>query len=398
DMWDTIQSKKTWKGKIKNLAKDGSEYIVDATIVPVLDRNNTIIEYIGLRNDVTELEQYKELLQVELDTTSSGLKEKVHTLAEYERAIDESNAFTRTDTKGRLTYVNDKFCKINGYSRDELLGKPHSVVRHPDMPKAFFKRLWDTIKAKKIWKGIIKNKTKSGKATYMDTTIIPMLDAGGRLVEYMSIRHEVTELIGLQHEIEDTQKEVVYTMGAIGESRSKETGNHVKRVAEYSKVLAKLWGMEEQQAQMLRQASPMHDIGKVAIPDAILNKPGKLDAKEWKTMQTHAKLGYNMLKHSKRKLLQTAAIVAHEHHERWEGGGYPRNLRGEDIHIYGRITAVADVFDALGSDRCYKKAWSLDKILDLFRQERGKQFDPVLIDLFLENIDTFIQIRNRYRD
>ena len=202
----------------------------------------------------------------------------------------------------------------------------------------------------------------------------------------------------LSQEIEDTQKEVVFTMGAIGEERSKETGNHVKRVAEYSKILALAYGMDEKEAELLKQASPMHDIGKVAIPDAILKKPGRFDDNEREIMNTHAELGYHMIKNSQRPLLKAAAIVAYEHHEKWDGTGYPRGLKEEKIHIYGRITAIADVFDALGSDRVYKKAWNDEKIFKLFKEERAKQFDPKLVDIFFENIDLLLKVREEFSD
>jgi len=202
----------------------------------------------------------------------------------------------------------------------------------------------------------------------------------------------------LAQEVEDTQREVVFTMGAIAESRSKETGNHVKRVSEYSKLLALAYGMSEEDAELLRQASPMHDIGKVAIPDAILKKPGRFTASEFEIMKRHAELGYHMIKNSDRPLFQTAAIVAYEHHEKWNGTGYPRGLTGEDIHIYGRITAVADVFDALGSDRVYKKAWNDKNIFKLFKEEKGKQFDPDLVDLFFDNLDDILSIREEFKD
>lgn len=211
-------------------------------------------------------------------------------------------------------------------------------------------------------------------------------------------RKEYDELMALKQEIEDTQKEVVFTMGAIGESRSKETGNHVKRVAEYSKLLALYYGLPEEEAEMIKQASPMHDIGKVAIPDAILNKPGKFTPEEFEHMKKHAELGYEMLKHSQRKLLKCAAIVAYEHHEKYNGKGYPNGTSGEDIHIYGRITAIADVFDALGSDRCYKKAWDDEKIFNLFKEERGEHFDPKLVDIFFEHLDEFLEIRDKFKD
>ena len=398
DMWNTIKLKKQWRGVVKNRAKDGSEYIVDALILPLLDANNEIIEYIGIRHDITELEQYKELLKEELNTTAKGLDEKIHLIGEYEKAMNESATFSRTDLNGKITYINEKFCQLNGYTKEELIGKSHNIISHPDMPKEIFRNMWETIKNKQSWHGIIKNRAKNGNVNYMNTTIVPILDLNGNIIEYMSIRHEVTELINLQQEIEDTQKEVVFTMGAIGETRSKETGNHVKRVAEYSYLLAILAGVDEKEAELIKMASPMHDIGKVGIPDNILNKPGRLTPDEFDIMKTHSTLGYEMLKGSSRDILKTSAIVAYQHHERWDGKGYPKGSEKEDIHIYGRITAICDVFDALGSDRCYKKAWSLEKILKLFNVEKGQQFDPNLMELFLDNLDKFLEIRDRYID
>jgi len=209
---------------------------------------------------------------------------------------------------------------------------------------------------------------------------------------------DITTAVQAEAEIINTQKEVVYAMGEIGETRSKETGNHVKRVAKYSRILALKYGLGEAEAELLTMASPMHDIGKVGIPDSILNKPGKLTSDEFVIMKTHAELGYKMLKNSNKEILKAAAIVANEHHEKWDGSGYPKGLKADKIHIYGRITAVADVFDALGSDRVYKKAWELDEILELFKKEKGSHFDPDLIDIFLENLDDFLEIRDMYKD
>jgi len=212
------------------------------------------------------------------------------------------------------------------------------------------------------------------------------------------VQEGLEEIKNLNQEIENTQKEVVFTMGAIGESRSKETGNHVKRVAEYSKLLALKLGINEQEAEMLKLASPMHDIGKVGIPDNILNKPGKLTPEEFEIMKTHAQLGYEMLKHSSKPILQAAAIVSKEHHEKYNGNGYPKGLKGEEIHIFARITAVADVFDALGSDRIYKKAWEDEKIFELFNSEKGEHFDPKVIEAFFHSLDEIKTIRERFKD
>ena len=208
---------------------------------------------------------------------------------------------------------------------------------------------------------------------------------------------DITSAVEAEQEIINTQKDVVYTMGAIGETRSKETGNHVKRVALYSEILALKYGLSKEEAELLKLASPMHDIGKVGIKDEILNKPGKLTNDEFKIMKTHSTLGFNMLKNSDKPILKAAAIVAHEHHEKWDGSGYPKKLSGENIHIFGRITAVADVFDALGSDRVYKKAWDLEQIFKLFKEERGKHFDPKLVDIFFEYFDEINKIRVKYK-
>ena len=195
------------------------------------------------------------------------------------------------------------------------------------------------------------------------------------------------ENVCLNGEVLDTQKEMIGKLGEVVENRSKETANHVNRVAMISYVLAKAYGFDEDEANKLKMASPMHDIGKVATPDAILLKPGKLDNEELGTIKKHAEIGWEILKGSNREILKIASTVAYEHHERWDGNGYPRGLKGEDIHIYGRITAIADVFDALTQKRVYKDAWSYEEALELLEQERGKQFDPKLIDLFLENFD-----------
>jgi len=210
--------------------------------------------------------------------------------------------------------------------------------------------------------------------------------------------YDVTKLIKLRKDIEDTQREVIYAMGEIGESRSKETGNHVKRVALYSYRLARLSKLSKEESEILKMASPMHDIGKVGIPDAILNAPRRLSEEEFEIMKTHAEIGYKLLKNSKKKILQAAAIVAREHHERYDGTGYPRQLKGDQIHIYGRITAIADVFDALINDRIYKSAWEKDKIIDYFMEEKGKHFDPKLVSLFLDHFDDFIAIKEKFSD
>jgi len=206
------------------------------------------------------------------------------------------------------------------------------------------------------------------------------------------------ENLHLDREVFETQCEIIDTLGDVVESRSKEAANHVKRVSHLSKALAVWYGLEDDIANELFMAAPMHDVGKVAIPDTVLLKPGSLEANEWDIMKTHVDIGEEIFGRSTRPVLKAASVVAGQHHEKYDGSGYPRGLKGEDIHIYGRIVALVDVFDALSHERCYKPAWPMEKVLGLLKEEAGKHFDPKLVELFLANIDEVIEIMNRYPD
>jgi response regulator RpfG family c-di-GMP phosphodiesterase len=206
------------------------------------------------------------------------------------------------------------------------------------------------------------------------------------------------ENVMLREEIEGTQKDMVYMLGEAIETRSRETGQHVRRVAEYCRLIALGMGLTEREAEILHIASPLHDFGKIGIPDGILHHPGALGEHEWAVMKTHAQIGANLLGRSDREILKAASIIAGDHHEKWNGSGYPNGKKGEDIHIYGRICALADVFDALGSKRCYKDAWPLDKILEFLHEQRGEHFDPAMVDWVLENLDQMKKIRKQFPD
>ena len=220
-----------------------------------------------------------------------------------------------------------------------------------------------------------------------------------QLLEIYAANVAITyENLLMRDDIQETQKELVYMLGEAVEQRSKETGAHVKRVAQISQLLAIAYGLTEEEAKLIKLASPLHDVGKVGIPDSILNKPGKHTPEEWGVMQTHALIGEEILAKSDKRILQLGSIIAGQHHEKWNGKGYPRGLKGEEIHIAGRITALADVFDALGSKRCYKDAWPVGDIIAIIKEERGEQFDPTLVDLFEENIDALVAIREKFPD
>lgn len=205
-------------------------------------------------------------------------------------------------------------------------------------------------------------------------------------------------LLELNDEIQNTLESTILSLGGVAESRSHETGLHVQRVSEYAEFIATQLGLSDSEINILRIISPMHDIGKIAIEDHILKKPGKLTPDEYTRMKQHATLGYEMLKNSNLELFKFAAIVAHEHHEKWDGSGYPRGIKEDEIHIFGRIVAFADVFDALISERVYKSAWPVEKIIEFAREQRGLHFDPKIVDIFLNNLDFFTHTNERLSD
>jgi response regulator RpfG family c-di-GMP phosphodiesterase len=194
------------------------------------------------------------------------------------------------------------------------------------------------------------------------------------------------------------EHEALKVLSKTAEYKDPETGSHISRVAHYSKLMAKGCGLDESEQQLLFYASPLHDIGKVGINDAVLLKPGKLTPDELQIMKQHSHIGYEILKSSKNPYLQAGALIAHTHHEKFDGSGYPRGLEGNEIHIYGRITAIADVFDALTSERPYKKAWSFDEAIALITEQSGSHFDPELVNIFIEQIDTVKEIYRTFSE
>lgn len=214
-------------------------------------------------------------------------------------------------------------------------------------------------------------------------------------VQNIAIAHEN---LRLWQEVEETQNEIISMLSGAVETRSKETGNHIIRVSKISELLAKCSGLPDDEVYAIKLASPLHDIGKVGIPDQILNKPGKHTPEEWEIMKSHSLIGAQVLSDSKRPIIQSGAIIAMQHHEKWDGSGYPDQLKGEDIHIFARITGLADVFDALCSKRCYKEAWPVEDTMHFIKQQSGKHFDPKLVELLFENLDRVLEIQREYSD
>ncbi len=199
-------------------------------------------------------------------------------------------------------------------------------------------------------------------------------------------------------ELNETRLEIIRRLGRAAEFRDNETGNHIIRMSKYAQLIAMGAGMSDAEAELILTASPMHDVGKIGIPDSILLKPGPLDAREWQVMQTHVTLGTELLDGHHSELLQTARTIALTHHEKWDGGGYPYRLKGEEIPLYGRVVAVCDVFDALLSERPYKHSWSVEAAVAEITRCRGSHFEPRLVDVFLEVLPDLLLIKAQFED
>jgi putative two-component system response regulator len=199
-------------------------------------------------------------------------------------------------------------------------------------------------------------------------------------------------------ELKETQLDVVHRLARAAEYRDNETGCHIVRMSHYATVLGRACGMTEEECDLLFHATPMHDVGKLGIPDRILLKPGKLTTEEFDIMKQHTVIGANLLSGSQSEVLQMGEVIALTHHEKWDGSGYPNRIAGEDIPLIGRICAIADVFDALSSIRCYKDNWPLEKTLKEIRSQAGKHFDPNLVRLFEELLPLIIDIQRTHTD
>jgi cyclic di-GMP phosphodiesterase len=207
-----------------------------------------------------------------------------------------------------------------------------------------------------------------------------------------------TQIMESSQELRQYQVEIIHRLARAAEYRDNETGMHVIRISKLCECLARGLGLSEHDCHLIRHASPMHDIGKIGIPDHILLKPGKLTSEEWAVMKTHSDIGALILSGSESEFLQMAEIIAGSHHERWEGSGYPKGLKGEEIPLVSRIVTVCDVFDALISDRPYKKAWSIENTVEEMESQSGKLFDPRIFRIFKTLLPEMIAITEQFSD
>lgn len=296
-------------------------------------------------------------------------------------------------------------------------GRDFEIVSGTSGFREYLHKTIDSIKEEHVHE-LVEKAIESGNSLYLEREFVGYFRSklGFETILYISMNDRMSELdrnllhvfstsitlafdnLVLNRDIADTQKEILYTIGDVVESRSKETANHVKRVTEFAVLLAERAGLDPESRALLYGAAPMHDLGKIGIPDALMLKPGPLESPEWETMKTHTLIGHDILGNSRRELLRAAGIIAHQHHERWDGSGYPQGLAGEDIHVFARIVAIVDVFDALVHRRSYKAPWPLEKARDYIDRAGGSQFDPVLARLFIRDFSEYIEINERFPD
>jgi len=212
------------------------------------------------------------------------------------------------------------------------------------------------------------------------------------------VERKTSQLQNALKELDKAHLEAILHLSAAAEYKDDDTASHILRMSGFAALIARHMGLKESLVECIRISSPMHDVGKIGIPDDILLKPGKLTSEEWEIMKTHARIGGQILRAGDSDYMVMGTTIAMTHHEKWNGSGYPNHLSGEDIPLVGRICAVADVFDALTSERPYKEAFSVEKSIDIMNQGRGSHFDPAVLDIFLKNLDEVIRIKDRHQD
>jgi PAS domain S-box-containing protein/putative nucleotidyltransferase with HDIG domain len=291
-----------------------------------------------------------------------------------------------TDRHGRIERVNQAFCRMTGHTPDELIGTHFLELTHPEdrdrSAAVVAAMLSGAAGTQRFEKRYVH---RSGRVIEARIALTTIRDEGGEVAQLFAQIEDITDALRTTRELEEAQFEMLARLAAAAEFHDDDTSQHTRRVGELSVTIADHLGLPDAQLDLIRLAAPLHDIGKIAIPDAVLGKPGKLTTEEFEHMKTHTTVGAQMLAGSAFALLEMAEQIALTHHEKWDGSGYPAGLAGEAIPISGRIVAVADVFDALTHSRPYKPAWSTADAIDEMTSQAGRHFDPQVLEAFLSS-------------
>ncbi|NLN92478.1 MAG: HD-GYP domain-containing protein [Candidatus Hydrogenedens sp.] len=303
-----------------------------------------------------------------------------------------------TDMNNVIQYANPAFTKITGFDRKEALGKTPSILRSRHTTLETYQKMWAIILSGGWWRGHIINVKANGEEWHSFLSISQVRDASGEPMGYVGIARDITEMKRLEAQLHDMSLEAIYMLAQAAEAKDEVTGNHLQRVRAYSEAMARHLGMSDAEVNKIGYSSILHDVGKLQVPDAILKKEGKLTEEEWEEMKKHPQGGAVILRD--KDFYQTARDIAVNHHERWDGTGYPKGKKGEEIPLASRIVTVADVFDALTTSRPYKRAWSPEEAFEKICQDRGSAFDPEVVDAFaaLYHQGTIGELLREYAD
>jgi PAS domain S-box-containing protein len=386
------RSGQRWNGLVRNRTRGGDLFIVESNVVPVLNEAGQLTEVVSLDVDVTSHHKVHASLVEALSESDRSLVEQRHFFREYKRALELTACICVVDRRNAILNVNQAFAVLTGHRPEALKGRPISVLM-PDEAGQQCLEVAQRGHPEQYESRIVRMLSRDGGELSLSVGFVGLSNLAGEVESVLMVCQDITESARLGREIMETQRELLFMLGDVVETRSLETGQHVRRVAQVARYLALKAGLSPEMADMIEAAAPMHDIGKVGIADAILNKPGKYEPAEFEEMKKHANIGHTILSKIDRPLIGVAAAIAHEHHERYDGQGYPRGLKGQDIALEARIVSIADVLDALMSDRVYKPAWSDQRTQAYFQTHRGTQFDPHLVDLLLTHWDAIQSLR-----
>jgi HD-GYP domain-containing protein (c-di-GMP phosphodiesterase class II) len=362
----------------------------------------------------TELDRMAESAN-KMITDRKKAEQEIHSAELFIDRVVEMSPYAMwiSDNKGVVIRTNNSLRKILNTSNEQIIGQYNilydkNIEDHGVLPKVA--NVFEKHQPANFtipWKA-----TKGGTAQfenapdlYMDVSIFPIVNPDGELTHAVCQWVDITQhknneesLHQRTQELNSSRDEAIHLLARAAEYRDNETAEHNQRMSHYCKLLAERYGMDAERCEKIRLASVMHDLGKIGVSDLVLLKPGKLTDEEFTLIKTHTEIGYRILCGSRSPLLEIAAVIALTHHEKYDGSGYPRQLAGEEIPIEGRIAAVADVFDALTSNRVYRKSWSVDQTLALIVREKGSHFDPLCVELFLNSMDDVLEIKRRHAD
>jgi putative two-component system response regulator len=315
-------------------------------------------------------------------TTASDLRMRSELLDRVESA-----AVVALDEDGIVTHWNHGAELLYGWGSAEALGRTVDDLGLMGLNARTWRESGAALRRGGSWKGEAEVRRRDGATVPVFLSSSVVTDERGDLMGYVGVSVDLSEAKRAEVELRRSREETIHRLSRAVEMRDMDTGGHIVRIAEYAAEIARRLGLDDDRVELIRVASPMHDVGKLGISDGILRKRGALDPDERREMKRHTTIGYEILSGTGAGVLEMAATIALTHHEWCDGSGYPRELSGEQIPLEGRIVAVADVYDALTSDRVYRKAFSHEEAVEMMRAERGTHFDPKVLDTMLDLLD-----------